>query len=87
MKTAETTNKPDLQVSKETANFIGCLQQMQTLYSCVYAALETLYDDETAHCLINDYFYTEFKALEKCVSGFLVDSISEKLGEVGNTEI
>lgn len=87
MKTVETANKPNLQVSRETASFIGCLQQMQLLYSSVYSSLEAIYGDETANLLIQDYFYTEFKALEKCVSSFLVDSISEKIGEVGGTEI
>lgn len=40
MKTVETANKPNLQVSRETASFIGCLQQMQLLYSSVYSSLE-----------------------------------------------
>lgn len=87
MKTAETTNKPDLRVSPETANFIGCLEQIQTLYSSVYAAIENVYGDQDAQQMINSSFYTEYKALEHRISDFLVMSISEKIGDVGFNEI
>ena len=53
MKNNDNTKKPSLQVSQETANFIGCLAQMQTLYSSVYAAIENLYGDQDAQQMIN----------------------------------
>lgn len=81
MKNNDSTKKPSLQVSQETANFIGCLEQTQTLYSSVYAALENIYGDQDAQQLINSSFYTEYKALERRISDFLVMSISEKIGE------
>jgi hypothetical protein len=75
------TNKPSLQVSQETENFINCLEQAQTLYSSVYAAVENIYGDQNAQQLINNSFYTEYKALERRISDFLVMSISEKIGD------
>jgi hypothetical protein len=87
MKNNDNTKKPSLQVSQETANFIGCLEQTQILYSSVYAALENVYGDQDAQQLINSSFYTEYKALERRISDFLVMSISEKIGDVGFNEI
>ena len=87
MKNNDNAKKPSLQVSQETANFVGCLQQTQTLYSSVYAALENLYGDQDAKELIDSSFYTEFKALERRISDFLVMSISEKIGEKEFKEI
>jgi len=87
MKNNDNAKKPSLQVSQETANFIGCLAQMQTLYSSVYAAVENVYGDQDAQQLINSSFYTEYKALERRISEFLVMSISEKIGDVGFNEI
>jgi len=87
MKNNDNTKKPSLQVSQETANFIGCLEQTQTLYSSVYAALENIYGDQDGQQLINSSFYTEYKALERRISDFLVMSISEKIGEREYKEI
>lgn len=64
MNTEKTTTKQALSVSAETANFVGCIEQLQALYSNVYSALEAMYGDEEACKTINGNFYEDYKALE-----------------------
>lgn len=77
----------NLNVSESTANFIGCLNTMQTLYEQVRSSLDTMVGDSVGDTLIEDRFYKEFTALEDRIQEFLMMSIKENIGTVGSNKI
>lgn len=81
------TPSKDLRISESTGRFIDILRKYNELYSDVFSALELTFGETDCLAIINDGFYTEYKALEERLKALTMQSITNNIGREVPKEI
>lgn len=81
------TPSKELRISESTGRFIDILRKYNELYSDVFAALEVTYGESDCLDIINNGFYTEYKALENRLKEMTMQSITNNIGREVPKEI
>jgi hypothetical protein len=76
----------NLKISRETLQFIKCLESESNLFSQVYGAIHEVYG-KSVDDIMEKRFCDKFNALRDEIDSFLVASIHEKTGITGSNEI
>lgn len=77
----------DLKISKETQQFIRCLDSLNKQWDVIYDALALLYGTSQAERIMQDRINESFGELKNIVQGFLIESIDDKMNEINFKEI
>lgn len=77
----------DLKISKETQQFIRCLDSLNKQWDVICDALALLYGVPQAEIIMQDRVNESFGELKNIVQGFLIESIDDKMNEINFKEI
>lgn len=77
----------DLKISKETQQFIRCLDSLNKQWDAICDALALLYGVPQAEIIMQDRVNESFGELKNIVQGFLIESIDDKMSEINFKEI